>query len=98
MMHGMMGMHGAGTTPGWGMMMGYGGLALSDAQADKLTSIQKALLRKQTELMRRMYDARLEAQRDAYAVLSKAQREQLGRGGNMMGGAASAPGMQRSEH
>ena len=84
MMHGMMGMGGPGMAFGSGMMMGYGGLALSDAQVAKLTGIQKALFRKESELMRQMYDARLDARRDAYAVLSKAQREQLNHGVDMM--------------
>ena len=84
MMHGMMGMRGPGMAFGSGMMMGYGGLALSDAQAAKLTGIQKALFRKETELMRQMYDARLDARRDAYAVLTQAQREQLNHGVNIM--------------
>ena len=84
MMHGMMGMRGPGMVFGSGMMMGYGGLALSDAQVAKLTGIQKALFRKETELMRQMYDARLDAQRSAYAVLNQAQREQLNHGVNMM--------------
>ena len=84
MMHGMMGMRGPGMAFGSGMMMGYGGLALSDAQVAKLTGIQKALFRKESELMRQMYDARLDAQRSAYAVLTQAQREQLNHGVNMM--------------
>ncbi len=83
MMHGMMGMRGPGMAFGSGMMMGYGGLALSDAQVAKLTGIQKALFRKETELMRQMYDARLDARRDAYAVLTKAQRQRLGGDGGL---------------
>lgn len=84
-MQGMIGMHGAGMAAGTGLMMGYRGLVLSDAQADKLAGIQKALFRKESALMQKMYDARLDAERDAYAVLSKTQREQYGRNANMMG-------------
>ena len=98
MMHGMMGMRGPGMAFGSGMMMGYGGLALSDAQVAKLASIQKALIRKETELMRQMYDARLDAQRNAYAVLSKGQREQLGGGTNTTDEPAKVPGTYEHSH
>ncbi len=87
MMGGMMGHMMGG--PGAGMMgpgmMGYGGLILTDKQIDRVNSVREDLFRKETALMRQMLKARLEAQKNIYAVLTKEQKEQLGHGGGMMG-------------
>lgn len=89
---GMMGGFGYGMGPG---MMGYGGygmgsgmmgglgfarLDLSNAQIDKISKIREALFRTQTTLMTQMFKARLSAQEQIDAVLTKEQKAELQRG------------------
>lgn len=77
---GMMGYGGYGMGPG--MMGGFGlaGLDLSNAQIDKISKIREGLFRTQTTLMTQMFKARLSAQEQINAVLTKEQRAALQRG------------------
>ena len=77
---GMMGYGGYGMGPG---MMGGFGLArldLSNAQIDKISKIRETLFRTQTTLMTQMFKARLSAQEQIDAVLTKEQKAELQRG------------------
>jgi len=65
---------------GSGMMAGFGsyrGIDLSDEQRTKIAEIQKEVSRKQSDLMGKMHEQRLEARKGIDAVLTKEQREQL---------------------
>ena len=65
---------------GPGMMAGFGstrGIDLSDEQRAKIAEIQKEVSRKQSDLMGKMHEQRLEARKGIDAVLTKEQREQL---------------------
>ena len=65
---------------GSGMMAGFGsyrGINLSDEQRAKIAEIQKEVSRKQSDLMGKMHEQRLEARKGIDAVLTKEQREQL---------------------
>ena len=73
------GMKGPGMM-GSGMMAGFGsyrGIDLSDEQRTKIAEIQKEVSRKQSDLIGKMHEQRLEARKGIDAVLTKEQREQL---------------------
>ncbi|MDA8095243.1 MAG: hypothetical protein M0T84_15315 [Betaproteobacteria bacterium] len=79
---GMMGYGYRGYGMGQGMMGGWGlaGLDLSSTQIDKLSGILTNLARTQSTLRIRMFKARLTAQEQINAVLTKEQRAALQNG------------------